>query len=1669
MAAVDAAIEAGRQVNAQKAAQHKAEQSQPFWKKGIGEVLGNPVVQGALFPLGLLSIGGKAVTLARSEAAQHLPEGAEQFIDKLVQIGLHQPMQTRAYTETDAQGNRQLRNANMLQNPLGSIDEARARADKSSNWGKLAPRSDYGTGKVQVSLGNDWLDRLQGFSGDVASDPLTYITAGGSRATMLDRAAEAATRVARTEEALNLASKAGRPAEEIAGITEELDQARKAAEFAKDLPPVRGSMPLPHTRAERMSVAAEWVKNLPAEQFKSLEGEIQKGVSRGFLAMSPEARDALGIEKAGLRIRGFNTRIPGTSLIGEGVGEIGSRVRQGLNALPGEESKLRNIRVPKGYEEATNVLGRERPGDVFLAATDVLARESARAGEGGFVSRANRVLTSGIRKAFKGVSTDGRRALLEEAERDAQPNAVNEIFSRILDTYKRATGRTLDPAYLRNPDTYVPHILEPGFRRHLKAVLASGGDEAKVAEAYKKAAGFATVDLLESSGFLESGRRLDVNADGTARTLKLGGREVVIDDATIGGLNNNQTLKDAFPSYKGKFYMDDPATIAEAYVGSLKKQAGRDAAVKALVDSGNPHVATLTGDLEATWKAMNEALAQQGAVPLTSTMRAGYTPGVNVPPVPAAPPVPGGAEDAANRAFHAAAPEAMAAAATPEEAAALASEVAATPQPLTPIDPNEFFKTTKNKAATQEQTNFLLGQGKKYARAARKDVTETVEATREALSGLRDDMTKGIRGSIDDAKEALKPINARIKNYAKIIEDFGPLTADNEAEVSSLLANVDQQILDTERELKTKSAVWKGRSTKAQNELERDLYGQLRELKAVREKAEQKLNEASARIAENVGNRAAELNRPVAEAQARLFKKEARFVAENGPAPFQPSDIEWANDHIAQRKANLEPSAAYQAKADEYRQALAEMDQLRQNLPLKRGVITPEGMAALDAHVAKTEGIGLELSRMNPKPDAYEAARNELNQLQGQLRSTPVAERAPIEKRIAELNKDFAPGGKHFDSARADKIIASTLEYERKMKQFTWWEQSEIDATRGAKAHKVELIGIADRKRVRATRVAEQRFADDLPDKIQTEQARVAGEIGAQADAELGPISAKQGVMKNLSADLTDKERLVAKRDNARVLRERLRKVDPKYRRLDLEASLNEIEDVARQNPLLTNPELTAAESLLQTNREALQRAKRTSFREKDVERLIADAENGKLGPIMMATLNDNWKALHSGPLQTGDVIVSAELSRRLQNLYPIATEPKWLGRTFNSLTNLFKTYATLSPGFHVRNALSGIFMNTADGVLLSKQWEGSSLWREMRQSDDTWLDRQPLRVQQAFEAAAATGAGGRYEEAGIRAQSASKYESWAKIYNRLSNNPMTRFSQRVGSRVEGALRLGMALDTLDRGGTVEDAISRISRIHFDYAQVSQLDETMRRIFPFWTFMSRNLPMQVQEMWTNPRLYAYYGSVQRNFQLPDAPLTPSYWKTTGAWRTPLNNPLNGQPLYFQPDLAFNQVPANLQMLSNAASGDAGALLGNVNPLMSAPADFFNKRDSYYDRNYDSTDYTKKSGILGTPETILASLLGQTNDAGEVSDNFDNFLNSINPVQNRLDRLVPGAFGDKTNSDQQLAAWASFLGLPPMTRSLSPSQQRTEFWRRYNEALDKAKATTASAKRQLQGQ
>ena len=526
----------------------------------------------------------------------------------------------------------------------------------------------------------------------------------------------------------------------------------------------------------------------------------------------------------------------------------------------------------------------------------------------------------------------------------------------------------------------------------------------------------------------------------------------------------------------------------------------------------------------------------------------------------------------------------------------------------------------------------------------------------------------------------------------------------------------------------------------------------------------------------------------------------------------------------------------------------------------------------------------------------------------------------------------------------------------------------------------------------------------------------------------------------------------------------------------EVRKAMEPLQKVIAQNKDLSDEILNKTEQLLQDSATRWFALRQRDLTEASAQALVNKAKDGSLAKVAIATVNDNWKMLHSGVLKEGDYIVDAKLHGMMQNLFELSKEPGLFGRTFNALTNLFKTYATLSPGFHVRNALSAIFMNTSDGVPLRTQLEAASLWQKFTRGGKEWLFAQPQEVQDAFRVAAATGAGGRFTEAGVAQELANEGNLAGRFYNRAASNRVTRASQRAGERVEGSVRLAPALDSLRQGDSVQAAIQRVKRLHFDYADVSKMDESMKRLIPFWTFMSRNLPLQISQMWTKPRLYQQYQNLIRNFSADDAEFTPDYWSDAGAFNTGLTvpkipknalleaNPVSktlidtwnraeGLPVYGSPDLGFTRVKSDVADLEAAVSGENPlGIFSSFNPLLTAPAEYMTRQDFYTGQQFPEDEgFEEPKGWWAPAIEMLARATGNWKN-GKVDPRMMNALSSVNPLVSRAERLTPQITGgDEEAMRRQPEAIARFLGLP--VRTLTPKQQDNEALRRYYDQLD----------------
>jgi hypothetical protein len=445
-----------------------------------------------------------------------------------------------------------------------------------------------------------------------------------------------------------------------------------------------------------------------------------------------------------------------------------------------------------------------------------------------------------------------------------------------------------------------------------------------------------------------------------------------------------------------------------------------------------------------------------------------------------------------------------------------------------------------------------------------------------------------------------------------------------------------------------------------------------------------------------------------------------------------------------------------------------------------------------------------------------------------------------------------------------------------------------------------------------------------------------------------------------------------------------------------------------------------------------------------------------------VADIIDDWIEMPGGTRMSKEAYAMRQNIRaQIKSAGPVA-------EFANKLTQFFKTYALLTPGFHVRNGLSAMFMNAADGVPFTTTFRGARLWQEYERASrgglnpaagQKWLAGQPRKVQDSFSAVAGSGAGGRFAEAGV----ADGSTFGSKFMQKSIENKTTRFSQRVGGRTEGSVRLGMALDTIERGGTVDTAITRLTRVQFDYSQLSRADQAAKKVLPFAVFMTRNMPLQVMQQWSRPGTYVATEHAMDAFTDreggPMEGLTgpvPDYIKAGGGGAVNLG-PFN----WLEPDLPHTRVAEQYEDFSNVLSNPAKVASG-LNPVLTAPLEYGFNQDLYTGRKYNADDkrplfqgvggynpmdYARGALELSTvlPAAWAAEKLEYRNGTWWVDEGLYNSMSAVNPVLSRADRLSDGG-------ERGWEGYARAVGLP--VRTVTQQQIDSQQWSNYYDDLER---------------
>lgn len=206
--------------------------------------------------------------------------------------------------------------------------------------------------------------------------------------------------------------------------------------------------------------------------------------------------------------------------------------------------------------------------------------------------------------------------------------------------------------------------------------------------------------------------------------------------------------------------------------------------------------------------------------------------------------------------------------------------------------------------------------------------------------------------------------------------------------------------------------------------------------------------------------------------------------------------------------------------------------------------------------------------------------------------------------------------------------------------------------------------------------------------------------------------------------------------------------------------------------------------------------------------------------------------------------------------------------RGFDALTNGWKSITLgLFPSFHTRNEFDDLFRATAYGGLnplrlkdaISVQVHGTSLARA-GMNDAFELGGKTYTSRELKELALKNGV----TDTGQVGELAGRLDLFQK-----SKNPVlwaTDLGRRVGTARENSTRMALFMDRLAKGDSPEIAAQFTNKILINYTLKTRFErEVMQRLFPFYMYTSRNVPLQFEYLLKRPGVMAGVQKLREEF------------------------------------------------------------------------------------------------------------------------------------------------------------------------------------------------------------
>lgn len=360
-----------------------------------------------------------------------------------------------------------------------------------------------------------------------------------------------------------------------------------------------------------------------------------------------------------------------------------------------------------------------------------------------------------------------------------------------------------------------------------------------------------------------------------------------------------------------------------------------------------------------------------------------------------------------------------------------------------------------------------------------------------------------------------------------------------------------------------------------------------------------------------------------------------------------------------------------------------------------------------------------------------------------------------------------------------------------------------------------------------------------------------------------------------------------------------------------------------------------------------------------------------------------------------GQYIVTKAAKNALDRFQKLNTDEgtKAFLKAFDTATSFWKKFALFSVGYHLRNAIGGIFnnyvggMNLYNGDLVKYTGQAANEVANAARGKESALYREYRK--QGLSSSALTNvefvSHGDPEKAIEKTITERSKNTKGKVIDRLKPQRAFTTSREVGDIIDQTNRFAVykwAREKLKLDPA--KAADKVKELQYDYSKLSPTEQQIfARTIPFYRWMRNNIPYQIRQFIHDPRKYAAVNKLRLNGQSAaglNEDNTPEFMKSQFAI------PVSGKKY-----LSLGLPLADLTKLSNPLKTGVDAL----NPLLKTPIELATNNNFFYGKPIEKFEgQTEQFRVPGTNfefELPIKAAYALQQGTGQIGRGFTQYL------------------------------------------------------------------------------